>query len=131
MKTGITNTLEVVALFSSLGVAFNGAKADGTINAADLGQLINIVPTIGPAIEGIGEIPAELKDLEPAEIETLKNRVISVVGQISGEKATRITSKSLTAGLAILDLILEIRSDDAAQDTPAADVVGADEEESE
>lgn len=128
MKTGIKNTQEIISLAVSLSLAVKGAQADGKINAADVGQLISVVPTIAPALEGINEIPHELKDLDAEELETIKSQVMSAVGQISGEKATRIAQHSLTAGIAIIQLVNTISSDDAAVDTPAADVVGSGEE---
>ena len=128
MKTGFKNTQELIFLLVSLGLAVKNANADGQINAADLGQLITVVPTISPALEGVNQIPHELKDLDAEELETIKSQVISAVGQISGEKATRIAQHSLTAGVALVQLVNTIRSDDAAQDTPAVDVAGSDEE---
>ena len=110
----INNTLEVVTLGAALGKAFNSANSDGTVNAADLGELIAVVPHISPAVDGISQVPAELKDLDPKEAQILVDKVSEIAGVVGSEKAQRLTEKSLKLGLAGLELIQEFRSEDAA-----------------
>ena len=119
--TGIKETSDLIDLTASLGLALKGAKVDGQIDSADFVRLFQVVPFVQPAIAGISEIPTELADLDEDEIAALSNRVVSIVGTLSSAKAERVTGKSLKAGLALLELVQELRADDAeAVITPAA-----------
>lgn len=112
MDTGIKNTQEVITLAVALGLAINGAREDGDINAGDVGRLIAVVPTVAPALSDIDKIPAELRDLDSAELEVIKNQVISAVGRISSAKAERLTAHALTAGVGVMRMVQELRTDD-------------------
>lgn len=105
----IKNTLEVITLGASMGKAFAGAKDDGKIGIEDLGQLIQIIPALGPALADISQVPAELKDIDSAELEQIKAAVIDVVGDVAGDKAIEIAKASLDLGLAAYDLMRAIK----------------------
>lgn len=111
MKTGIRNTTEIIALAAALGIAVRNAQSDGKVNASDIGELIAVVPRIAPAIEGADEIPAELRDLDPAEAEQLKQQVVTAVGSISDAKAARLAGRALTIGTELWHFVRELKED--------------------
>lgn len=109
-EIGIQNTLEVIELGIALGGAFRSAKADdGSISAADIAHLIAVVPKVSPAVSGIGEIPAELKDLDDAEVEQIIGHVQELVGTVSSEKAVAIAEDAIRAAIAIYGIITKLR----------------------
>lgn len=63
----IKNLKEAVALVLAGAKVVGAARADGAINVADAGLLLNLIPVMGPAIEDIGQVPAELADLSAEE----------------------------------------------------------------
>lgn len=79
-NVGIQNTLEVVEFGVALVKAIDGAKADGKIDLADIGQLFPVAPLVVPMIDGVGQIPKELGDLSDEELELLLAEVSKIVG---------------------------------------------------
>lgn len=78
---GIQNSLEVVAFGVALVKAIAAAKAnDGKFNLADVPLLFPIIPLIGPAVEDVGHIPAELGALDDAELEVLLEKASELLG---------------------------------------------------
>lgn len=76
----ITQTKELLEFFAVIGRVVKDSKADGRVDASDLGSLFAIAPKIGPAFDGVENIGAELNDLNEAEREDLKASLISVLG---------------------------------------------------
>jgi hypothetical protein len=64
---GIKETKEALDLVLGGVKAFNGAKADGTINTQDLGQLLILMPLIQPAFDKIDQVPKEMGELSAEE----------------------------------------------------------------
>jgi len=105
----IKNTLEVITLGAAMGKAFAGAKEDGKIGVEDLGQLIQIIPALGPALADISRVPDELKAIDAAELAEIKAAVVEVVGDVADDKAVDIAKASLDLGLAAYDLMQAIK----------------------
>lgn len=103
MTTGTKNLTEVVDLALAGVDTFVKAKADGKIDAADLGLLLSLIPAVGPAIDGIGEIPAEIKDLDVAEAQALVAHVMAKL-TITDDKAIAVINASLKMLVAGLEL---------------------------
>lgn len=78
--TGVQNALEVVRFGVALAEAIEKAKADGKLGLEDLGLLFPMAPLVVPMIDGIGQVPKELGDLDQAELELL----IAEAGKILG-----------------------------------------------
>ena len=78
----IKNTKEVVMLAFALGNAIKQANADGKVGYEDIGLLMTVIPSFGPAFEDISKVPAELKDLDAAEAQELREMVASKFGEI-------------------------------------------------
>lgn len=97
--------LDLVLAGLEIGVK---ASADGKVDAQDLGHLLMLVPTIGPAMEGIGEIPAELADLSEAEAAELIAHVMAKLA-VEDEKARLVIGKGLKVLVAGYDLVKAIK----------------------
>tara|TARA_R110000796_G_scaffold173868_1_gene290828 strand:+ start:18482 stop:18817 length:336 start_codon:yes stop_codon:yes gene_type:complete len=79
-KLGIENTLEVVTLGASIISAVQFSREDGSINAGDLIHLLRVIPKIGPALDEVEEVPAELADLDAIEREQIFERLREIIG---------------------------------------------------
>ena len=106
----IKDTKELISLIAVLAKAFKEASADGKIDALDLAVLIQIIPTIAPALEGASTIPEELKDLDAAEIAEITESVKEVVGQLVDEKYVDVAEQALKAGSAIFEIVKILKS---------------------
>lgn len=80
LSVGVKNVLEVVNFAIALEKAISQAKADGKIGIEDAALLFPVVPLLAPAIDEIDQIPAELKDLDEAELEQLVAEVSKIFG---------------------------------------------------
>lgn len=71
-KQGIKDTKEVLALGAALTrVVFEAKRNDGVIDIKDLPLVITTLPTITPALDGVSNILAEIKDLDQQELKEL------------------------------------------------------------
>lgn len=77
---GVENVVNLVKFGGAIAAAIKAAKADGKLDAADLGLLFPVVPMFGPVLSGIGKIPKELGDLSQAELDA----VVAEVSKIEG-----------------------------------------------
>lgn len=80
LSYGVENIIKLVKFGDALEKAVKGAKADGKIDAKDLGQLFPLVPLVEPLVGGAGQIPKELKDLSAAELDI----VVAEVSKLEG-----------------------------------------------
>lgn len=94
-QVGIKNALEVVAFGVALAKAIEEAKKDGKLGLEDIGQLFPVAPLVVPMIEGIGEVPKELGDLDEVELEAL----MLEAGKILGGGVPAQTVKKVRAAL--------------------------------
>lgn len=105
---GIKETKEVLQLVFALMKTFKAAKADdGNINMADVKHLVALFPNLSPAVEGITEVPAEIKDLNEAEAKELLTFAAAHLGQLAGEEEELVEKieKGLVVAIALVDLI--------------------------
>lgn len=78
MKLNKLSNSSIKALFDladSIKNAIKAANADGKINIADLPAFIGVVITFPAAINAVKTVFDELTDLDPAEVEELKDRL--------------------------------------------------------
>lgn len=85
------------------------ASADGKVDVQDLGLLLTLVPTVGPAIDGIGEIPGELADLSTEEAAELVAHVMAKLA-VDDAKAREVIEKALKAAAAVYALVKAIKA---------------------
>jgi len=107
-KYGIKETKEMLQfIFAIVKIVVEAKRNDGVIGPSDLALLINLFPHIGPAFDGIQEIVNELKDLDEAEIKELITFSAAHLGSaFTGGNLEDIINKSLTAAIAIVDLVV-------------------------
>ena len=72
MAVGIKELKELVKFGLKLGEALGKALEDGKINLVDALKFLPVLKDLKIALEGASEIPAELKDLDEAELQELK-----------------------------------------------------------
>ena len=105
---GIKETKELLQLVFALGKTFKAAKEDdGNINMLDVKHLVALFPRLTPAVEGVSEVPKELKDLSKEEVKELLSFSAAHLGELAGadkELAEKI-EKGLAAALAIVEFI--------------------------
>jgi len=84
-KVGIVQTLELMEGLKIIGEAIAKTVKDGKVNMADLPHLIELIKefnVIVEAIGGVAEIPAELKDVDQAELLQMGGKAYEVVKAI-------------------------------------------------
>lgn len=95
----IKETTDVVNFGIAVVKAVQAAKADGKIDLGDLAQLFPLIPAASAAFENIGLVPAELKDLDPAEATELISSVMAGLS-INDPKARLVVDSSLKFAIA-------------------------------
>lgn len=106
---GIQETKDVLNLMVGIAKAVKAAEADGKIGPEDLAQLIAIFPLIGPAMDHIGDVPAEFKDLSVAEAEELAAVVVAQLPGLDNAKVASIVDAALKAAVANYGLLKAIK----------------------
>ena len=106
VEYGIKDTQEALSLIFALGKAVKAASKDG-FGADDLTRLIPVIKYVSPAVDGMGNIPKEIKDLSKEEIKTLMVFGANHLGEFAGdnEKLVEQIDKGLSAALAILEFV--------------------------
>lgn len=104
----IKHTKEVISLLASLVKAIDRANEDGTINALDLDELITVFPKVIPAIDGISEVPAEVKDIDVLELEEIADLVAELIGEVAGDKYEEVAEQLFIAGVALTKAVKAI-----------------------
>lgn len=108
-KLGTEHLTALVDMGLVLVKAGEKAAADGHISFTDLGYLAEVVPTVGPAVAGLGQDIPELQDLSTEEAEALVAHVIEKLA-VDSDKARRIVEASLKAAVAAYGLVQAVRS---------------------
>lgn len=67
-------TLEIFQLAIKLKLAFDNAKEDGKITWTDSMYLVNVIPSLLDAIDGIDQVPNEWADLSDDEKVELQDK---------------------------------------------------------
>lgn len=106
-EVGTKELTEAVDLLLDTGLALKSALADGKVGLEDAVLLMRLVPKVGPALEGIGKIPAELKDLSAEEAEALAAHVMAKL-TVENKKARDLIEASLKLAVAAVSLVRAI-----------------------
>ena len=81
----VKETNEFLDGVEALGVVLKKVVKDGKINAADIPyafELINAQPKILAMIDGISEIPNEMRDLSLDEAQAVLGKLVSVIKKV-------------------------------------------------
>ena len=104
---GTKETKEALQLAFAIAKIVKEAKAnDGIFSANDLMLLTALFPSIGPAVDGLGKIPSELKDLDSEETkDLLKFTAAHLGGMFASEEMVAKVEAGLELALAINKMI--------------------------
>lgn len=103
---GIKETTELFALGFALAKAGKDALADGKVNLLDLGAVIPVLSTVGPAIESVALVPQELGELDEQDSKSLLDFAKSKLPEIVDEEQLRHRIfVYVKAGLAVAEAI--------------------------
>ena len=81
-SVGIQETLDVLDAVQSLTVDAITAFKEHGVALEDITVVMTNLGKIKTAIEGIGQVPAEIKDVDLAELKVLINKAIDMVDAI-------------------------------------------------
>jgi hypothetical protein len=110
-KTGVKDLKELVSLVLDGVSIVKDAQADGKIGFEDLGLLFKLVPEIGPAVEGIGNIPGEVTDLSEAELNDLAAFILNHhEGVADSEKAKLLIGGALKVIAGVFQIVNGIKA---------------------
>jgi len=85
---GIKDTKELLVFLFLLGAVAKEAKEnDGKINYMDAILLMKLMPSVGPALDGIDQIPSELKDLDQVELDELAVTVAEEIKKVISKES--------------------------------------------
>lgn len=104
---------EIVDLGLGIISVGEAAMKDGKVDVSDLALLFQLVPLVAPAIDGMGEIPAEVADLSEQEAADLAAHVMLKLS-IGDAHAREVVEKSLKAAAAVYALVKAIKTPVAA-----------------
>lgn len=105
-KLGIENVKEVLKLGFAIGKGYKEAMEDGQVDASDIAVVIPIIKEIGPAFDGIKQVPKEIKDLDSEEAKELMSFAAAELGGVfSDEELIIKIDKGLKAGIAVVEFI--------------------------
>ncbi len=91
---GVKETLEALDLALVAAKVLREVLADGKISIIEMLAFLKIRSAIGPAIDGLGKVPAELKDLSPSEVSEIVAHVMAKL-DVGNSKAIAIAEASL------------------------------------
>lgn len=101
---GTKETKEVLKLLIELGEAVDKAMVDKKFDAAELGLLIAPLLHVAAAFEGVGKVPAELKDLSEAEqlelVEFVKTEL-----ELEADKVELVVEKGLELAVKVAGFV--------------------------
>lgn len=103
----IDNLKELVSLVFEMGEAISESLEDGKISIMDAPHFVGIFKKIGPALEGIDEIPAELADIDDAELDELID-FISEEFDIDNEELEAKVEEGLELGLKLAHFVSKV-----------------------
>lgn len=82
---GIKEIKELIAGVQMLAVAVKKIAADGKVDIVDLPIVIDALSKFSvlvAAVEGVGSVPAEIKDIDGAEAQELLNQILTAAAAI-------------------------------------------------
>lgn len=81
----IHNLMEVLQSVEDLAIAAKQVLKDGKVDLADLPIALALLPKVAAlaaAVDGVSDIPAEVKDMDAAEIQAAVAKLLEVVQKV-------------------------------------------------
>ena len=101
-EKGIKNLKELIQLGAAAAKVVREAKRnDGKYSATDLPLLMNLFPVMGPAMEDVSEVPAELKDLSMDELKVLLSFGAAHIGEAYSEDEELVEKVEAVLGVGL------------------------------
>lgn len=88
--------------------AGKSVMADGKIGVDDLSALLMLAPALQPALEGIGDIPQELKDMKEEDVAELAAYVMGRLA-VDNDKAKEVVAAAIKVILAVYAIIKAVQ----------------------
>lgn len=110
---GIKEVKEAIDFGIAITHACIAIAADKKVDFQDAAQIVALMPAVGPGLDGIGEIPAELADLSAPEAAEIVAHVAAKL-TIDNEKAKVVAVAAVKAALANYELFKAIKGLKAA-----------------
>lgn len=107
-KKSVKELKDVVVLLAQIANSSVSALKDGKVGVEDLSLFLKLIPLLPAAVDGAAQIPAELKDVDAAEVKELADAVVANLA-LDNEKAALVVSKSLGVVIALADLALSLK----------------------
>lgn len=85
MENGIKELTELLEVTKVIGVGVAKVAKDGKVNVDDLPIIMQLVGEANQIVEGfkgLGELPAEVKDLEVEELREIVNKAVDIYAEI-------------------------------------------------
>jgi len=108
MKEGIKELKELVTFVAVLASAADKSTQDG-LGYDDIGEFVNAMLKAPNAFEGIDKVGAEIKDLDAAEMQELKDLVAAELNLVD-DKLELVVEKAIVAIVNIYDIVLEVKA---------------------
>lgn len=106
---GIEETKQVVDLALVATKVLREVLADGKISLIEMLSFLKLRSAVGPAIDGIGKVPAELKDLSSEEARELTAHVMAQL-KVDDVRAAEIAAASLETAASVFKLVKAIKA---------------------
>ena len=101
---------DIISLTLSLVECSFLVYSDGQLNLSDIGAIWSVVEKVGPAVVGIGQIPAELADLSKEECDELIQYIMDELADVASDKAATILYATLKAFKACYEVYLAVEA---------------------
>jgi hypothetical protein len=108
-KLGIQETKELLKLIIGAANAAKAVGADGKVDLNDLPAVMAVLPLLGPGIGNIGNVPAELMDVDSAEGTELVAQLAADLG-MANEKVKELVIASFKAALALAEVVGKVQA---------------------
>lgn len=104
--SAIENCLNLIIDAAQLGAQ---AEAKGGFTISDVTSVIKLAPDLGPALSTMGQVPSELKALNPAAEAQLVAFVTQKLSGMQSARGAEITQAALKAAVATFELLKAIK----------------------
>lgn len=110
----VKETKELCLLAAKLVNAADKSLADGKISLFDAAHFLSPLKAANAAIQGIKEVPSELKDLSEAEAQELKEAIAGEL-DLSNDDAEVIVEQVIGVGLQLAAAVQNLRAKKALE----------------
>lgn len=101
---GIKELKELMDLLLGVTNAILKAKEDGKIGVEDAKYLLDLLPLVGPSMDGVVQVPAELSDMTSDEAQELVAHVMASL-MVTDLKAKAIVEQGLKTLICVYALV--------------------------